>query len=181
MRQAKLQLRAGLAALLAGLLSVSAVADDLYIGVGYMEAEFKKSGVRGKAKPDALFVRGGYAINEFVSVEARYGTGISDDGVRVNGNRVKVDLEHMFGAYVRAGLPTAVDLEPYVMLGVTRAEFDGRSGPNRVSDTRTDVSYGFGLDYRFTRQISAGLEYMRYIDRGCCKFTGLSLGVNYHF
>lgn len=148
-----------------------------YLGGGYTGAKLDLDVIDKDADLGVLFVRGGYQINQNIAAEIRLGTGVDDD--RVYG--VKVEAEDVYGAYLKAGLPTTVGLYPYVLLGMTHAKLKASGGGVRDSDSGSDVSYGIGVDYWFSNKISAGLEWANLYDKDGDEITGVSASMNFKF
>lgn len=148
-----------------------------YLGGGYADNEVEIENFGSDADVGVLFVRGGYQVNQNVAFEARLGLATEDD--KVNG--WNVDLEDVYGVYLKAGLPTQVGLYPYVLLGMTHAEVEVSRGGLSASDSDSDISYGFGADYWFSSQVSAGLEFANYYDKGGDEISGITLGLNFKF
>lgn len=161
--------------------AVPALAADplpgMYVGGGIMEGKFEIDGVDGDANPTALFARAGYQVNPYLAAEARLGTGFDSD--KFHG--IKTEIENFYGIYAKVGLPTAVGLYPYAMVGLTQGELKASYGSFSDKQDESDVSMGFGLEYLFDRNFSVGLEYMKYMDTSDFEFSGISLGGNYKF
>lgn len=172
-----------LALLLSACMAVPAVAatsgtqPGFYVGGGYTFATLDLDGAPSNADVGALFVRGGYQINEYIALEARLGEGVGDDTV----SGVKLEIDNIYGGYVKVGLPTEVGLYPYALLGYTHAKLKASIPGESITSSDSDVSYGIGADYWFNKQLSAGLEYANFYDKDGDKITGLTLGVNYKF
>lgn len=163
-------------------LSAAAMADGMtsqgfYVGGGYADTEVELDGFGSDADVGVLFARGGYQLNQNVAFEARLGLITEDD--KVNG--WNVDIDEIYGAYLKAGLPTQIGLYPYVLLGLTHADVEVRNRGVSASDSDTDISYGIGADYWFNSQVSAGLEFTHYYDKGGDEIGGITLGLNYKF
>jgi opacity protein-like surface antigen len=148
-----------------------------YVGGGYSALTLDSNDVSSNADVDSLFIRGGFQINEYLAAEARVGSGIQDD--RING--IKVELEDIYGVYLKAGLPTTVGLYPYALIGATHAKIKFSAAGLHDSTSDSDISYGVGVDYAFNQQISAGLEWANLYDQDGDKISGVTLGVNYKF
>ncbi len=95
----------------------------------------------------------GTYLNDNFAIEGRLGFGIDDDTVSDSSGSLTMDLDYMFGAYIRAEAPLE-KIRPYLILGYTHAEveFSGvilvpALGPFSVSDDESDFSYGFGADF----------------------------------
>jgi opacity protein-like surface antigen len=158
-------------------LYASAAEPGFYLGGGYSELTLESNNVRSDADLDSLFVRGGIQLNEYLAAEARLGFGVDDD--RISG--VKVEVEDIYGVYLKAGLPTTVGLYPYALLGATHAKIKLSGGGVHDTTSDSDISYGIGVDYAFSHAVSAGLEYASLYDSDGEEITGLTLGVNFKF
>ncbi len=167
-------------------LAVSAIAkadattQGFYVGGGYSEVTYSENSFPD-ADLGALFVRGGYQLNQNVALEARLGTGVQDDSIHVYGINVDVEMEDFYGFYAKAGLPTQVGFYPYVMLGATHAKVKAKAGGYSASDDSSDLSYGLGVDYWFDPAISAGLEWAKFYDKDGVEISGVTLGLNVKF
>lgn len=148
-----------------------------YVGGGYSDTEIDIDGLGSDADVGVLFARGGYQLNQNIAFEARLGLITEDD--KVNG--VNVDIDDIYGLYLKAGLPTKVGLYPYVLLGMTHAKVETKWRGFSDSDSGSDISYGFGADYWFNSQVSAGLEFTNYYDKSEAEVSGVTLGLNFKF
>ncbi len=148
-----------------------------YVGAGYADTEIEFDNVNSDADVAVLFARAGYQLNQNVAIEGRLGLATDDDTI----NGVNIDIKDMYGIYLKAGMPTQVGLYPYVLLGMTHAKVEARGRFVSASDSGSDISYGFGADYWFTSQVSAGLEFTQYYDKDDAEVSGLTLGLNFKF
>lgn len=148
-----------------------------YVGGGYTFAAIESDDVDVDADLGLLFLRGGYQINQYLAVEARLGEGVQDDKIQ----GVKLEVEEVYGAYAKVGLPTGVGLYPYALLGMTHAKLKASVPGASATSTDSDISYGIGADYWFNKQLSAGLEYANLYDKEGDTISGLTLGINYKF
>lgn len=148
-----------------------------YAGAGYTFATLESNDVDVDADLGVLFLRGGYQINQYLAVEGRLGEGVQDDKVQ----GVKLEIEEMYGVYAKVGLPTEIGLYPYALLGMTHAKLKASVPGFSASSTDSDISYGVGADYWFSKQLSAGLEYANFYDKDGDTISGFTLGVNYKF
>lgn len=161
--------------------SVTAIAGgntpSLYVGGGYTDATVDFSDLHKSADTGVLFARAGYQLNENIAFEARLGSGV-DDGHIYN---AKVEVEDLYGVYLKAGIPLQMGFYPYALLGATHGKVKVSGGGFSETDTSSDISYGIGIDYWFNRKISAGLEYANFYDKDGVEVSGWTLGANYKF
>jgi opacity protein-like surface antigen len=160
--------------------SAEKLTEGFYLGGGYTAATYSESGFPD-ADLGALFIRGGYQINDYVASEIRIGDGVEDDTVHVFGESVKVKAKEFYGIYLKAGIPTDVGLYPYAIAGGTHLKMEASVPGYSTSDSDSDISYGLGVDYWFNKSLSAGLEYMKLYDKDSTEVTGVTLGLNYKF
>lgn len=154
-----------------------AASPGFYVGGGYSDTEVEINNFGSDADVGVLFARGGYQLNQNIAFEGRLGLLTDED--KING--WDVDIDNIYGVYLKAGLPTQVGLYPYVLLGMTHAKVEVSRHGVSESDSDTDISYGFGADYWFNTQISAGLEFTKYYDKSGDEISGLTLGLNFKF
>jgi len=97
------------------------------------------------------------------------------------GERVKAELNELYGAYFVAGIPNSTLFYPYLVAGYTRGELEASVGGYSASDSESDFSYGIGTDLRFSENFAANIEFMRYLDKDGFEMDGLSAGIKYTF
>lgn len=118
---------------------------------------------------------GGY-LNDNLALEARLGTGVTDDTV----NDADVSLRYLVGANLRAGAKVGDQVFPYVLLGFTRADVKTEFNGNSESDAETDTSYGAGVDLDLSG-MTVTLEYANLIDKNDVTYSGFSVGLKTTF
>jgi opacity protein-like surface antigen len=148
-----------------------------YVGGGYSFTRIESNDVDVDADLGVLFLRGGFQLNQYVALEARLGEGVQDE--KIHG--VKLEIQDVYGGYVKVGLPTDVGLYPYALLGMTHAKLKASVPGNSASSSDSDVSYGVGVDYWFDQKLSAGLEFANFYDKDGDTISGITLGLNYKF
>lgn len=176
----------GLAASLmtAGIASAQTKAPgSLYAGVQYAAMTIEDE---GEFDLGVFIGRLGYVLTDYMSIETRFGLGVSDDrqtvvleGVPI---RATYSIKELAGIYGRFTLP----LDPltlYTVGGVTTAtaELSIESVPPFLpfqateNNRETSGSLGVGMEYRFTEQVSVDVEYMRYFSDADALSVGLKL------
>lgn len=111
-----------------------------------------------------LRLRGGAQFNEYLGVEAHLGTGGSDG---------RAELDYLAGIYGKGILPVTDLFRFYGLAGFTKVDLD--------FDSDSDFSYGAGLEFDLTPQLSLGADYMRYLDESDYNFDAASVGLRYRF
>ena len=155
-------------------------ATGYYIGGGYTMANYDQSHVSDDASLGLLSVRGGYQVDENLALEARLGTGVSDDKISIDGEKTKIEEDYTYGAYLKMGQPTSIGLYPYMLVGWTESKIKGSVPGASQTDKSGGISYGAGMEYRFS-DISVGLEYTVFYNNDDYKIDGLTLGATYKF
>ncbi|MBD3648422.1 MAG: porin family protein [Pseudomonadales bacterium] len=156
----------------------TANAETGYYGGSFAFVDYSEEGIGDDASLNILYGRLGTRFNENFSGEIRAGIGIGDDSVNVLGTDVDLELDTLFGAYVRGGIQASETLYPYVILGYTRGEATASvSGFGSVSDSESDVSFGLGVDFDVSKTLTINFEYMNYLDKGGAEIDGFSIGI----
>lgn len=122
---------------------------------------------------------GGF-LNDNLALEARLGTGITDDKKEGIVNDTEVSLRYLVGAYLRAGAKIGNKLFPYVLLGFTRGDIETETGSSSDNNAETDTSYGAGVDLNLSG-LTVALEYANLIDKDDTSYSGFSIGLKSTF
>lgn len=142
----------------------------VYGGVGVAEVEFKPD--RGPTfRPTAITGFVGKEINANLAAELRLSAGIGSDS--------NVEVDHVFGAYVRGILPLARDVSLYGLLGVSRAKLNFTGGGGSVTDT--GLSYGVGGDVAVGKSVAIGLEWTSLVRPSGYELNALSVLARFKF
>jgi len=178
-------MRSVLAAVLAAGLFVAtpAVAQDtrFYLGAKAGQSEFKDSctpvpGVTFSScdeKDTAWGVFAGYQINRYLAVETGWTDfGETEASAVVSGIPVNAAISAKGWEFVGvASLPMTEQFSAYAKAGAFRWRVRGSVavpglGSASASDSGTDLTYGVGLRFDFTKALGARLEWQRYNDVG---------------
>lgn len=169
-------------------LSANAMAAADKTGRGYVGALYTMLTLSPDGAPDydlaALGVRGGYYFNKYFSVEGRLAVGTGDD-TQVG---IKVELNNVYGVYAVGHLPLSEKFQLYGLVGYTKQDvtLTDVSIPVSVDDDDSDFSYGVGLEFDMTNNLSLGAEYVSYFSNGevlagTYDTTGIGIHLNYLF
>jgi opacity protein-like surface antigen len=176
------KLSIGLLVLVAVLFSAPAFAlGPFYLGANYSMTNVgaKDVGSVDDFDMDTVTISAGLYLLDFLAVEARAGTGVSDDTVDL----IKAEIGVLYGLYARAELPLGM-FKPYVIAGYTAADLDSNFG----DDDDSDLSYGAGVDLKFSEHLGLNLEYMLLMEfdtqlgsAGGIDVESISLGAKFYF
>jgi OmpA-OmpF porin, OOP family len=168
--------RAGLAVLgIAGAMAFTApaVAQDtgFYAGfsLGQATADDACTGVSGPGvscddKDSAWKILGGYQFNRHFAVELGY-TDLGE--VSASGPGGSASIESSAFEVVAVGMmPIADKFAIYGKLGMYRGETDASGPGGSISESTTDLTFGIGARYDFTRNLGVRAEWQKYSDVG---------------
>ncbi|HZY19694.1 MAG TPA: porin family protein [Ramlibacter sp.] len=175
-----------------------ATAGGAYAELGYTQLKLSSDEGGGDLRPGALRGIAGYELHPNVAVEGMLAFGVRDDEVRASESTAfgpvtatgEVKLRHAYGIYVKPKFNVTDSLEVFGRLGYTRAKFKTRvtvsvptlgSASEEDSDAEGGASTGLGANYRFTQNLSVGIDYMRYFKKDGVKVDGVTVGLGYRF
>ncbi len=110
--------------------------------------------------PAILTARLGYIPKERVAVEARFGIGLANASIDVDGTDWSAEIDQLYGLYGVGYLPVGDWLSFYGVFGYTTVH--GSVG--QYSYQGKDVSYGGGVEIYLSEQIGVTLEGMQYVN-----------------
>jgi OOP family OmpA-OmpF porin len=187
----------GLVAATAGVSPLAFAQDSgWYVGASVGQSSFKDgcTGVSGTGftceDTDTAFgVFGGYQVNKYFGAELGY----TDLGkITASGSGINASIKAKGFEFVGVGtFPINPQFEVYGKLGFFRWDVDASGSGFGVgvsqSETGTDLTYGLGVKYNFTKSFGVRAQYQRYKDVGNEDTTGkgdvdvISVGVVYKF
>ncbi len=183
----------------------AAQAAEFYIGLGAGKTTLETgiANTTGTAKLDeddtGKKIFAGVHLNKFISIEAFYAdlgeaslSGNNGDTFQFNGstfaftaNNVKITSKGKgFGIAPMVGYNITENFRPFAKIGVHRWDIDTTAttsaGSASISNSGTDLMFGLGLAYSFTKNIGIRAEYERF------KFDGddadlISASIQYTF
>lgn len=176
MKNSKHALVAVLAVLAAGTASAQSKANDsgYYGEVGYTPISIGDSDVTLKPKLARFIV--GKEINENLSVEGMYSTTISKD------SQQGVDVSFSgYGIFLKPKMEVTKDTEVFGRLGWFKSELKGTWNGGSASSNGSDVSYGLGVQTKFTKDVYGQIDYMNYYNKDGVTNKGFTLSVGTRF
>jgi opacity protein-like surface antigen len=159
----------------------AAFADGLYFGGNYSALKYRDQDISDDyVEPDAAVLRLGVEPVDWFGLEIRGATGINADNETFPGGEVDFELDHLYGAYAKLGIPIGDTVMPYVIGGVTKVKGTADATILGVStsesETVQDQSVGAGLDVNLSKSLALNLEYMRYVEKDDKELSAVSVG-----
>jgi opacity protein-like surface antigen len=167
------------------LIAGPAVASDpgFYWGINYTQVDYKESGFP-TVSPSAVVFKLGKEFSSIIAMEGRFGTGLSDDSMNISGVDLALDIDNVYGVYLKGMLPNK-PLTPYGLIGVTKGKltFTASVPGFSYSESHSDsgLSYGVGIDFHIGQNAAINLEYAQLLKGTGFKINGMSAGVMFRF
>jgi opacity protein-like surface antigen len=166
--------------ILAGVISPGSLlaASVSWIGADVMQWTYNPDEV-DKLSATTVNIRGGIEYSDYFGVETHFAMGGSDQ-VTVNNTEVNVDLDYMWGVFLRGSYPISA-ARLYGVFGASNLmmsiDSDVLSGVDRI----TRLAYGAGAEYLINKNWVINADYIVYIKSESFTFSGISAGLRYRF
>jgi opacity protein-like surface antigen len=173
-------MKAKIAAGVLGLLAFTGAhaQDGLYAGALISRLTYSEDGL-SDLNPTAIGFKLGTQINPNFAVEARLGTGLSED--TIDGTDIDLELDNFIGVYGKGIFPLSESVSLYGLVGYTHGKLTASNSIGSVSDSDSDFSFGFGADFALSKSASIGVEWARLFEGDGYEVDGLSVGVSFKF
>ena len=171
-----------------------AAVGNFYIGAGYgwTNGEWDYVGGTDDQNYGSIMVDAGYKFNPYIAVEGRYWFGLSSSNTLGWNSGVSSDTTiDSWGLYVKPMYPVTEALDIYALLGYGGTDVShDLAGGGSVSADASGFSWGAGVEYGFTDNVSMFLDYTSIVDGENISLLGnstdltvtnVNLGVNYSF
>jgi len=136
------------------LFAKQSMAEGGYVGIsgGYLDTDITNH--------MAVNLHGGYAFNDFISMEGRVLINSSEEGY----HGASIEIDSLYGLYIMGTVPISDDLSVYAVFGHSRAEatasYDGYSAT--ADDSGSSV--GFGVKFNLLEAWTVRLERTELLD-----------------
>ena len=161
-------------ALLAALSSSTLLAAEKpYIGIDYQFGTYSQNNT--DVNPEALRLRAGTELNNYLAVEAQAGVSTASDTYQIKGGEVDIKVDSFYSLFLRPQLTITEGISAYALLGGTYIDVSSTSNQpnnNRSGFTHT-FSYGAGVDFNIKDGIRLGADFVQYMD----DYSAISVGV----
>lgn len=162
-----------LSAISLGLCSFSASA-NFYAGalLSYSNAEYHHSSSSSVAEgsPFLLQAQAGYFFNDYIALEARYGTSLErDSGLAV---------DSIASGFAKFNIPVSQRVALYGLAGYSSVQIDQQ---NVGSGKDQGFSFGMGAHYALDKQSAVVFEFIDSLAEDKVRLNGISLGFQHRF
>ncbi len=172
--------------------AASAHADDkkFYAGGGIGVWNFKESGYDNLYKLSSVEALAGINVWKMINIEGRVGVGLESSTATAKteptnnkatvGLPTEVNLDNYASLYIKPELKNDI-AKLYGLVGVTQLN---ASSSNKSADTALDLSglsFGAGMGFQLSETAVINLEYLRLVQEGKYRFSGVNLGFNIGF
>ena len=135
---------------------------DKYFGIGYSAVDYTFPDFSVlDASLNHLTGKFGKWFTDNLAGEFRLGISTGADEIAPG---VEVDVDNVFGAYIRAGASPESAFAPYVLVGYASTTRTIESPISEGTETGSDLSYGVGFDIAVSDGSSINFEYASYRD-----------------
>lgn len=138
----------------------ASAAGNNYVGVQYASLNFDTSG--DTFNPAAVVGRFGHFITDNFAIEARAGTGVTNDSIHVPAGDVTIKLDRLLGIYGVGQLAIGEKGTAYALLGYSSAKATAKAGGSSVSEYDEGPSFGIGAQFDAGKNVSYNAEYTNY-------------------
>ncbi|CAE6880703.1 MULTISPECIES: outer membrane beta-barrel protein [Vibrio] len=164
----------GLACLVtASCISFSASA-DFYTGaaVSYANAEhqFNNQGAIVEGSPFVLQAQVGYFFNDYVALEARYGTSIQRDS--------GLAIDQLASGFLKLNMPVSGRVAMYGLAGVSSVEVNQQGAG---TSKENGFSFGLGLHYALDNKNAVVFEFVDNVSEESIRLNTMTIGFQHRF
>ena len=123
-----------------------------------------------------LMFQMGYKFNPYLAVEYRYWKGLGDEDITSIdigfGGVGSADIS-AYGIYIKPTYPVTDVFDIYAFLGYAVSTYEVNYGNTTADTDKDDLSWGFGLGYSFTENVSMSLDYVLLSDNSYDELVGV--------
>jgi hypothetical protein len=147
--------------------------NGLYLGLGYgyLDGSIDAGSISTDIDTNNVVIQGGFKINKYVSLEARYWTGLDNgDATQSGGNypgSYNANKTWAWGAYIKPTYPIFTNVNVYGLLGygVSSLKYNGNS------INSDDFSWGLGGEFVLNKNIAFYADYISITSQNSADFT----------
>jgi hypothetical protein len=155
--------------------TIAAEERQTYAETSFAQLKYEETGY--SATPSAARLIIGTKIHKKWGLEAMGAIGVSDGTT----SGVALSLDNGYGVYLKGAEKFGEKFEIFGRFGTFRGNLTATGPAASISTSGTDFSYGGGIGYSITDNVSLIADYMSYYNKGSIKISGWSLGARFGF
>ncbi len=160
-----------------------------YVQIGYTSTDYNESVISSgtaynvSASPTAIRGIFGYEVNPNFSVEGMLALGMNESSISVSGisTPVNLNIDNMYGFYGKPKLSVSPEMEVFARIGYAHGKATASYQGMSSSISGSSLSYGVGMSYAVSKQMSVNIDAMTYYDKNSTNATGTTVGIGYKF
>jgi len=160
--------------------SISANAENAYVGLGYHLGTYDESGFP-KLNPNAIKLEVGKYVAQNVAIEGHLLFGAGSDTITYLGVDVDLKLKNAISVFIKGDLPMSDTANLYGLLGFTKGKLEASVLGTTFSEDDSGLSYGFGAEVGLGNDLYMSGEYILYISESDYDYTGFNIGISKRF
>ncbi len=149
---------------------VEPVAGNFYVGISYSCLDARQTDKNSAYLPnivsptinedfESIMLQAGYKFNPYIAIEGRYWYGLEE--TIVNEGALDFDSSiNIWGIYAKPMYPATESLDVYGLLGYASTDYDTSASIDGIDG----FSWGLGVAYSFTENISVFADYVSIFD-----------------
>lgn len=149
---------------------------DYYGEVGYMALNIKNENNGFAIAPRLARFIVGKELDKNLAVEGVYGLTVSKDSA-VLGNVKYTGQQSFYGAYLKPKMEAVKDVEVFARVGALHGKYEDEAS----AISKTKLSYGFGVQAQFTKDVYGQLDYMSYYKQDGMTARGFTISLGTRF
>lgn len=151
----------------------------VYGEVGYTAATYNSPGFN--VNPSAVRAIFGKSLDKNFNVEGMVAFGVANSSANVNGFDVAVNIDNMYGLYLKPKYELNHDVELFGRFGFAHIGATASTMGVAVTDSVDGFSYGAGANYKINSKYSLNVDYMSYGVKDGGNYNGLTFGLGYKY
>lgn len=156
-----------------------------YFDIGYSTMTYTDP--TASLKPTGIRAVYGKNTSENFGWEGLLGLGMNEDSARFTSATVGLKIGTILGLYGKGHIKPSESFEIFGRLGYASVSRDATCTPvascttASAKETGNSISYGAGLRYEITKNISISGDYMSYYNRESISINATTIGVSFGF
>lgn len=160
-------------------------APKMYAEIGYTQLSVKESDPMGAIKfsPQVLTGLFGYQITPNIAVEGLLGFGAGKDELKLGSasSGVQGKVKNAVGVFFKPSVAVSDSIDLFGRIGWVRSEMELSAPGVSMSESDSDIAYGFGANFNLSKTSYIQANWMNYFKKDGVKIDGLTVAYGIRF